>query len=294
MQLRDSAASGDLQEPVIVAEGDYADGLLLVRAGFARVTAKLGNGQRTLTYLGAGDVHGLEELYESWRTQSKIPLATSLRAVGYVDALRVPTALLEKFVFPKMAPPEKKLDARLRRPLSDDALQEWLVHERFINGTKAMVIDLDRCTRCDDCVRACAASHDGNPRFLRNGKTFDHWMVAHACMHCADPVCMIGCPTGAIHRNIEGGIVVINDLTCIGCGTCASSCPYENIFMVPIRDLAGSPVLDTETRGPILKATKCDLCAEQRNGPSCVRACPHDALSRTDFLDPAMFQSERL
>lgn len=293
MQLRDAAASGDLQEPVIVEEGDYADGLLLVRAGFARVTAKMGKGQRTLTYLGAGDVHGLEELYESWRTQTKIPLATSLRAVGYVDALRVPTALLEKFVFPKMTPPEKKLAAHLHRPLSDDALQEWLVHERFINGTKAMVIDLDRCTRCDDCVRACAASHDGNPRFLRNGQTFDHWMVAHACMHCADPVCMIGCPTGAIHRNIAGGMVVINDLTCIGCGTCASSCPYENIFMVPIRDLTGSPVLDTETRSPILKATKCDLCAEQRNGPSCVRACPHDALSRTDFLNPAMFQSDR-
>jgi len=88
-------------------------------------------------------------------------------------------------------------------------------------------------------------------------------------------------------------MVVINDRTCIGCGTCASSCPYQNIFMVPIRDLSGAPVLDTETRSSILKATKCDLCAEQRTGPSCVRACPHDALSRTDFLNPAMFQSER-
>ena len=43
---------------------------------------------------------------------------------------------------------------------------------------------------------------------------------------------MIGCPTGAIHRESATGVVMINDDTCIGCGTCAASCPYENIRMV--------------------------------------------------------------
>ena len=51
-------------------------------------------------------------------------------------------------------------------------------------------------------------------------------------VECTDPVCMIGCPTGAIHRNVEEGVVVINDDTCIGCGTCANSCPYDNIRLV--------------------------------------------------------------
>jgi Fe-S-cluster-containing dehydrogenase component len=115
-------------------------------------------------------------------------------------------------------------------------------------------------------------------------------MVANACMHCADPVCMIGCPTGAIHRTEQGGMVVINDDTCIGCGTCANSCPYDNIRLVEIRDMDGNLLLDRDTQRPIQKATKCDLCATNPGGPACVRACPHDALRRVDFDTEEVFR----
>ena len=94
---------------------------------------------------------------------------------------------------------------------------------------------------------------------------------------------MIGCPTGAIHRSLEGGSVVINDDTCIGCGTCANSCPYGNIRLVEISDATENRLRDPENSRPILKATKCDLCSAQPGGPACVRACPHDALKRVDF-----------
>jgi Fe-S-cluster-containing dehydrogenase component len=110
-------------------------------------------------------------------------------------------------------------------------------------------------------------------------------MVAHACMHCVDPVCMIGCPTGAIHRESIEGQVVINDLTCVGCATCANSCPYDNIQMVEIRDGDGRFIVDQVTQTPILKATKCDLCVDQLGGPACARACPHDALFRADMQE---------
>ena len=290
-QLQRQQAPGS--EPVIAREGDHADGLLLIRAGFARVTTKLGSGVRTLTYLGMGEHHGLEELHESWRSGSPRPLGTSLEAVGYVDVLRVPTALLEKHVFPSLPPPPERFSTQARRPLAEDGFMEWLVAERLFNGPRAMLIDLDRCTRCDDCVRACAATHDGNPRFVRQGKIFDHWQVTHACMHCVDPVCLIGCPTGAIHRSPTGGTVVINDTTCVGCSTCANSCPYDNIVMVPIRDGAGRTYRDATDGKPILKATKCDLCAEQPTGPACVQACPHDALQRIDFRDLANFQGAK-
>ena len=110
-------------------------------------------------------------------------------------------------------------------------------------------------------------------------------MVANACMHCIDPVCMIGCPTGAIHRVSLEGQVAINDRTCIGCATCANNCPYDNIRMVEIRDRQGFPILDRATRSSILKATKCDLCVDQMGGPACQRACPHDALKRVDVQD---------
>ena len=108
-------------------------------------------------------------------------------------------------------------------------------------------------------------------------------------MHCSDPVCMIGCPTGAIHRESYTGQVVINDVTCIGCATCANSCPYDNIRMVPIRDNKGAFILDQNTNMPIEKATKCDLCIDQLGGPACQRACPHDALRRIDMRDEDKF-----
>ena len=167
----------------------------------------------------------------------------------------------------------------------DLGVLENLVENRFINGTQTMLIDLNRCVRCDACVEACAKGHNNNPRFIRHGRKTDHFLVANACMHCADPVCMIGCPTGSIHRNLRTGNVVINDATCIGCTTCASNCPYDNIRMVEIRDRSGEFIRDEVSGAPILKATKCDLCIDQPGGPACQRACPHDALRRTDMAN---------
>ncbi len=277
-EMRETGTAGE--EPIIAAEGVVPDGVYLVRAGFARVSVRFGSAQRTLAYLGAGDQFGLDETYESWKSGKPARRQNSLTGLGYVDVLRVPSHVLEKYVFPHLpAPPPPALP--VDRPIHDDAFAEWLVDERLINGTQVMLIDLDRCVRCDDCVKACASTHGGNPRFIRHGRIFDQWMVANACMHCRDPVCMIGCPTGAIHRHETAGVVVINDDTCIGCGTCANSCPYNNIRLVEIANPTGDPIVDGDGRG-IVKATKCDLCVEQLGGPACARACPHDALSRVN------------
>jgi Fe-S-cluster-containing dehydrogenase component len=148
-----------------------------------------------------------------------------------------------------------------------------------------MLINTDRCVGCDDCVRACASTHNSNPRFIRHGPSHGNIQVANACMHCVDPVCLIGCPTGAIARNFADGHIMIDDRICIGCGTCANSCPYNNIQLVEIRDQNGTFVVDAETKQPIVKATKCDLCYGQLGGPACERACPHDALIRIDMHD---------
>ncbi|PPR21657.1 MAG: NADH-dependent phenylglyoxylate dehydrogenase subunit beta [Alphaproteobacteria bacterium MarineAlpha10_Bin3] len=278
---------GGGKEPMIARQGEYPDGVLMIRAGFARVSLRHGNGERTLSYLGAGEQFGLGELYAAWKNpESETPaLYTSLSALGYVDVIRVPATVMEEYVFPFMEEPAGTVMDLVSKTVADDALMEWAVDERFINATRSMVIDLERCVRCDDCVRACAASHGGNPRFRRHGKTFGNLMVANACMHCADPVCMIGCPTGAIHRTVESGIVVINDLTCIGCATCANSCPYNNIAMVSINAPDGRPITDPSSGKPIQKATKCDFCDDQPGGPACVRACPHDALRRVNFRE---------
>lgn len=290
--------SGSKDEPTIVRQGDYADGVLLVRGGFARVSVNRGNGQQTITYLGAGDFYGVDEIYRNWKGEANVGMRVTISAIGYTELLRVPSKIVEKHLFEewdkqgkaerstkKTYKSSRRLQDSIDRTLSDGALLEWAVSERLVNGTQAMLINLDSCVRCDDCVSACAAAHDGNPRFIRHGKTFENWMVANACMHCADPVCMIGCPTGAIHRSMSGGMVIINDDTCIGCETCANSCPYSNIRMVSINDNEGHLITDPQNQKPILKATKCDLCADQVTGPACVYACPQDALKRVNFQE---------
>ena len=304
-QLIEGSSSERLaQEPIIVEEGHYPDGLLMIRTGFARVSQRLNNGHRTVRYIGRGAVFGFEEIARQWLSdgESKEGFRYSLRAVGYTDVLRIPTTIIEEHVLPTI--PSHILAGYLETPVEthidldedernevpndaeleiDTSKIEFLVENRYINGTATMLIDLDRCVRCDACVEACAAGHNNNPRFVRHGRTFDHFMIANACMHCMDPVCMIGCPTGAIHRNALGGQVIINDDTCIGCATCANNCPYDNIRMVEIRVSNGEFIRDEATNSTIVKASKCDLCADQPGGPACQRACPHDALYRVNM-----------
>jgi len=284
-------------EPIIVTEDQVADALIMVRSGFARVSQRVDHGHRTVSYLGPGDLFGLDEIVHNAKNDQKVTYQHTLRATGSVDVLRVPASTIVEHVLPNL-PPELSPPPITPRTGSRSAwrpddiagkiepgMLEYLVDNRFINGTAAMVIDTDRCTRCDECVKACAASHDNNPRFVRHGQKYGHFMIANACMHCVDPVCMIGCPTGAIHRNVEAGQVIINDDTCIGCGSCATSCPYNNIRLVGIRDESGGFILDDQTNAPLEKATKCDLCADQLGGPACQRACPNDALIRINLRD---------
>jgi Fe-S-cluster-containing hydrogenase component 2 len=61
--------------------------------------------------------------------------------------------------------------------------------------------------------------------------------------------------------------------------------------MVEITDSNGKFAIDEQTHKPIVKATKCDLCADTLGGPACERACPHDALSRVDLTDAASLNS---
>lgn len=284
-------------EPLVVKEGEYCNGIYLVRAGFCRVSQKYGGGDRTLKYIGAGKMFGFEDVVRQRANPDEDAHSLfTLRAMGYADLIFIPTATLVKYVPPDLLKADvpddilagkknrKGMGARMAEEgiLPPTNLMEFVAEQRFFNGTQSMVIDMDLCTRCDDCVRACASTHDGNPRFLRHGPMMDNLMVANACMHCVDPVCMIGCPTGAIHRTSHGGEVVINPASCIGCTICANNCPYDAIRMVEVRTTKGRFWVDDSQR-PLLKATKCDLCIEQTSGPACQNACPHDALTRADL-----------
>ena len=108
-----------------------------------------------------------------------------------------------------------------------------LTRQGLHQGQNLLVLDLTRCTRCQECVRACSDSHDGVSRLVLEGERFDEYLVPSACRSCHDPVCLIGCPVDAIHRRPSdprhpkktAPAVVIED-HCIGCGPCAHTCPW--------------------------------------------------------------------
>jgi len=84
---------------------------------------------------------------------------------------------------------------------------------------------------------------------------------SRACMHCGKPACEAVCPTYAISKRAEDGIVVIDRDKCNGCQECFLVCPY----IVPQFGADGT-------------MQKCDFCIEQGIEPACVSHCPAEAL----------------
>ena len=181
---------------------------------------------------------------------------------------------------------------RLRSDNERNPLLREYVDQGLYEGQSLLVLDLECCTRCDECVKACVQQHGthshGAPvtRLLRDGLHFANFMVATACRSCVDAYCMIGCPVDSIHRGRHGQIVIEDH--CIGCGLCASNCPYGNIFMAP-NEHRHFETLDPAQSGQRrrvapLKASTCDLCDAAGDLPTpyprCVAACPHEAAHR--------------
>jgi CRP-like cAMP-binding protein/Fe-S-cluster-containing hydrogenase component 2 len=100
----------------------------------------------------------------------------------------------------------------------------------LVEGRKLMLVDLHACTRCDECVHAYVKTHDdGHSRLFLDGPRFGKYLVPTTCRACRDPLCLVGCPVGSIHRG-DGGQIRVEDW-CIGCGLCAERCPYGAIEM---------------------------------------------------------------
>mgnify|MGYP000911120090 CR=1 FL=1 len=50
------------------------------------------------------------------------------------------------------------------------------------------------------------------------------------CEHCLNPACVAACPSGAIYKREEDGIVLIDQEKCRGWRMCVSACPYKKIY----------------------------------------------------------------
>jgi CRP-like cAMP-binding protein/Fe-S-cluster-containing hydrogenase component 2 len=281
---------------VICRQGEAADSLYLIRLGFVKVAQQHPGGELVLAYLGHGQFFGeMGLLAGGTRT-------ASCSALDHVELVRIDKAEFDRMVaqFPEVrAQLQAEANARAQagRLMAETApevpLGDFLA-QGLMDAQNVLLIDLDKCTRCDECVRACADAHDGVTRLLREGLRYDKYLVATSCRQCTDPLCMIGCPVGSIRRR-ETLEVIIEDW-CIGCGKCANQCPYGNITMHEFPAEREDPhhpgcaVLAYEDdpehpgqRRVVLekKALTCDLCLGL-DEPSCVYACPHDAAIRVE------------
>lgn len=153
---------------------------------------------------------------------------------------------------------------------------------------KTICLNIDLCSGCGACVVACMDQNDiypekGQVPFRRiyciEDSEFPEAEIKYistGCLHCEDSPCVIGCPTGAITKDDKTRAVIVNSGLCIGCHSCALSCPF------------GVPRFNRDG-----KMEKCNLCLERLEAglePACVRVCPTFALT---FESPNKFQETK-
>jgi Fe-S-cluster-containing dehydrogenase component len=145
-----------------------------------------------------------------------------------------------------------------------------------------IALNPNRCIGCKSCLVHCNVKNqlppglslnrikalgpytgpDGRPRME---------FVYQNCMQCDDPFCVKVCPSGALTKRSEDGLVWLDMDACIGCHRCTEACPWD----VPVF---------VEAWG---KVKKCDYCMDRVDrglDPACVTGCTAKALT---FIRPA-------
>jgi Fe-S-cluster-containing dehydrogenase component len=178
---------------------------------------------------------------------------------------------------------------------------------RLTNHWWGMIIDIDKCIGCGNCVRACKAEndvpleaghfrtwveryqvssddldhpqvdspnggYDGFPARETPGAKVKTFFVPKLCNHCANSPCVQVCPVGATFESPDG-VVLIDKSYCIGCRYCVQACPY------------GCRFIDHRT----MTADKCDLCYHRITRgltTACCEACPTGARQLVDLKNP--------
>lgn len=285
----------------IFSQGDRDDDFFLVRLGYVKVSRKHGAREHVVNYVGPGnldaaagsfgEIAALSSVYREELTADLDRLGyeagfrtSTCTALDHVELVRIKSSQLKKIAD---ANPDfkKRLIERARFLLEKDSERESelstgkssFVGQGLYNAQSLLVLDLESCTRCDECTKACADAHGGETRLVREGLRFENFLVATSCRSCTDPYCLVGCPVNSIFR--EGSKEIVIEDHCIGCGQCASNCPYGNITMYGKE--AGFRT-EGDVKIPIIrqKATTCDQCSSIGGTPRCVHSCPHDAAFR--------------
>jgi len=97
------------------------------------------------------------------------------------------------------------------------------------------------------------------------------------CNHCLNPSCVAACPSGALYKRGEDGIVLLDQKRCRAWRNCIAACPYKKTFY---NWFTG-------------KSEKCILCyprLETGQAPACFHSC----VGRIRYLGVLLYDAERI
>jgi carbon-monoxide dehydrogenase iron sulfur subunit len=129
---------------------------------------------------------------------------------------------------------------------------------------KVLVVDSGKCTGCRTCELVCSfrfkRAYSYSEGAIRIKKSEAICLnVPVLCEHCANPECVRVCPSEALWKEPETGMVLKLPERCIGCMKCVKACPNGAIFELPGRK----------------DVVLCDLC---QGDPLCATWCNTGAL----------------
>ena len=109
---------------------------------------------------------------------------------------------------------------------------------------------------------------------------FEHTFMMYLprlCEHCLNPACVAACPSGAIYKREEDGIVLIDQDKCRGWRMCISGCPYKKIYF----------------NWQSGKSEKCIFCYPRiENGDPTV--CSESCVGRIRYLGVILYDADRI
>jgi len=304
------ATSADLSAyapgATLFKEGDPADGMYLIRRGSVVVSRERGGEDRVVNYVSAGSTLG-----EVGLMRPNLQRTATVRATVRTETLRIPAELILEIAqrYPELGSEYRRnwheqtvRDERVLATPGSTSLLDFVIGKGGKEATDLLFIDESMCIRCDNCEKACAATHSGVSRLDREaGSRFAGVHLPTSCQHCENAECMTDCPPEAIQRHPDGEVFIED--TCIGCGNCAAYCNYGVIKMTELHDdrapsllasiLFGAKGRRRRARGSAPThdvAVKCDLCRDLKakvdgTPVACVAACPTGAITRIQPFD---------
>ncbi len=97
------------------------------------------------------------------------------------------------------------------------------------------------------------------------------------CNHCLNPPCVASCPSGALYKRGEDGIVLLNQERCRAWRFCVTACPYKKTYF----------------NWGTGKSEKCILCyprLETGQAPACFHSC----VGRIRYLGMVLYDADRI